>query len=298
MELDELNYHFGLGGVVEFGRGPGGLTQASVNAPGGTATVLLHGAHVTGYRPAGGEPVLWMSRRSWFEPGKPVRGGVPVCFPWFSSTGPAADSPHHGFARLREWEVESTGLDGDLAEITLVLLADDDTRRYWLGQFELRLRVTVSETLSVSLEAENTGGEAFTITEALHSYLAVSDIRGVRITGLAGAEYVDTVGETTRRRQGDEPIRFAGETDRAYVNTESACVLDDPGMGRRITVAQSGSASTVVWNPWSAKAARMPDYGDDEWPGMVCIETANIYDNAVTLAPGEAHTMEARIGVE
>jgi len=295
MRPDRLNEQFGVDGVVEFGAGPGGLTRASITSPGGTATVLLHGAHVTAYQPAGGVPVLWMSGRSWFEPGRPVRGGVPVCFPWFGSTGPAGDSPHHGFARLTEWEVESTGLDGDLAEITLVLFSDDDTRRYWPGQFELRHTVTVGAELSMSLEVSNTGDEAFTITEALHTYLAVSDVRKVSIAGLEGAEYVDTVGEERRLRQGDEPIRFAGEVDRAYVNTDAACVLDDPGMGRRIRVAKSGSLSTVVWNPWTAKAARMPDYADDEWPGMVCIETANVYENAVTVAPGGAHIMEARI---
>ncbi len=297
MEREQLNKRFGLPGVVAFGAGPGGLTQATITTAGGTATVLLHGAHVTGYRPTGQEPVLWMSEGSWFAPGKPVRGGVPVCFPWFGSTGPAADSPHHGFARLVQWRVESVRGDADQATIVLTIASDDHTRQLWPREFELRHTVTVGEALSMSLDVRNTGAEAFTITEALHSYFAVSDIRDVAVTGLEGAEYIDTVGEATRLRQGDGPIRFESETDRAYVNTGAPCVLDDPGMGRRITVAKSGSLSTVVWNPWSAKAARMPDYGGDEWPGMVCIETANIHDNAVNVAPGEAHTMDARIRV-
>lgn len=216
MKLDQLNEQFGIDGAVEFGQGPGGLARASMAAPGGAATVLLHGAHVTGYRPAGGEPVLWMSERSWFEPGRPVRGGVPVCFPWFSSTGPAADSPHHGFARGMEWRVESAGVDGDRTALVLAIAANDYTRRYWPGQFELRHTITVGGELSMSLEVRNTGGEAFTITEALHSYLAVSDIRKVSMTGLAGAEYVDTVGEATRRHRGtsrsDSPARWTGHT--------------------------------------------------------------------------------------
>lgn len=298
MDIKQLNEQFGIDGVVEFVAGPGGLAQASITARGGAGTVLLHGAHVTGFEPAAREPVLWMSRRSWFEPGKPVRGGVPVCFPWFGSTGPAPDSPHHGFARGMEWRVESVRQEDDRVVIALAIAADDDTRLLWPGEFELRHTVSVGETLSMSLEVRNAGEEAFSITEALHSYLAVSDVRNVAVHGLEGAEYVDTVGEEVRMRQGDEPIRFAAETDRAYVNTEAACVLDDAGMGRRITIAKSGSRSTVVWNPWSAKAARMGDYGDDEWPEMVCIETANIYDNAVTVAPGQAHTMAAQIRVD
>jgi len=299
MTPQQLAERFGIEAAVDFRAGPGGLTEAVLTAPSGSATVTLHGAHVTGFTPARAEPVLWMSRKSWFQPGKPIRGGVPVCFPWFAGSGPKPDSPHHGFARLMEWQVEATGTHPDgRVFLALVLRADERTRAYWPGRFELRYVVTVGRRLSLSLQTRNLGSEAFTMTCALHSYFAVGDVRQVSIHGLAGTEYIDTVGPPERKRQGPDPIRFECETDRTYLNTTATCILEDPVLARRITVAKSGSASTVVWNPWSDKAARMEDYADDEWPGMVCIETANVGENAVTLAPGRSHELEARISVE
>jgi len=295
MTTHELNEQFGVEGAVGFIEGNGGLTKIILNSPSSSAEVYLLGAHVTHYQPPGGEPVLWMSEKSWFEVGKPIRGGVPVCFPWFSSPGPRPDSPHHGFARLVAWEVEATRRhdDGRVA-VTLATAADDGTRQLWPFDFRARHTVTVGAELTMALEAQNGGGEPITITEALHSYFAVSDVRNVSIRGLGGAEYVDELTEG-RTRQADEKITFAAETDRSYLDTEATCVLDDPGLGRRITVAKAGSASTVVWNPWAAKAARMEDFGDDEWPEMVCIETANVHGNAVTIPPGGSHVLEARI---
>ncbi|MCK4623944.1 MAG: D-hexose-6-phosphate mutarotase, partial [Phycisphaerae bacterium] len=176
--------------------------------------------------------------------------------------------------------------------VTLILRSDEQTQRLWPGQFELRITVTVATTLTMALETRNIGDEAFTITEALHSYFRVSDVRNVKIIGLENTEYFVT---DEHERQGDEPITFSAETDRKYINTTSTCILDDPGMARRITVEKSGSDSTVVWNPWITRAAEMSEFGDDEWPGMVCIETANLPGNAVTIPPGGSHVMEARI---
>ena len=295
----QLARRFGIESAVDFRAGPGGLTEAVLTAPGGSATVALHGAHVTGFVPAGAQPVLWMSRKSWFQPGKPIRGGIPVCFPWFSGSGPKRDSPYHGFARLMEWQVETTGTRPDgRTFLAMRLRADQRTRAYWPSDFELQYVVTVGRELELTLRTHNPGPGPFTITHALHSYFAVGDVRQVRIHGLAGTEYIDTVGPPERKRQGPDPIRFEGETDRTYLNTTATCILEDPVLARRITVAKSGSASTVVWNPWSDKAARMEDYADDEWPGMVCIETANVDENAVTLAPDGEHTLTARIRVE
>jgi glucose-6-phosphate 1-epimerase len=158
-------------------------------------------------------------------------------------------------------------------------------------------RVTVGSSLELSLEVGNTGDVAFSFEEALHTYFTVEDVRTIEVRGLEGADYLDKVGGATPRSQGPAPIRFTGETDRVYLNTTAACTVHDPGKGRRIVVRKSGSDATVVWNPWIDKARAMPDYGDDEWPGMVCVETANVNAHAVTLAPGGRHTLTATIGI-
>jgi len=299
MTLQELNERFEIPAAARFEAGPGGMTELDIRTQGHQAQIMLHGAHVTHFCPAGCEPVLWMSRRSWFAPGKPIRGGVPVCFPWFGMRAGAPDAPNHGFVRLREWEVESLvrAPEGQVV-VTLRLAADDRTRAHWAGDFELRHTVTVADSLTMSLETRNVGAEPLTITEALHTYFRVSDIRKASVSGLAGVTYVDKVAPGGKAVQGDGAITFSGETDREYVDTQATCEIDDPGLSRRIVVAKSGSDSTVVWNPWTAKAARMPDFDDDEWPGMLCVETANAGDNAVTVAPGASHTMEARISVK
>ena len=296
MTIQELQAKFGIPGAVRFEEGRGGLVRVAVNTSHAEAHVYTHGAHVTHWQPAGAAPVLFLSQRSVFQPGKPIRGGVPVCFPWFGPNARSASLPMHGFARLMEWAVESVRQQGaGEVALTLVLRSNDQTRSFWPHEFELRHTVTVGAELTMALETRNTGKEPFTVTEALHTYLRVGDVRKIEITGLENTDYIDKVAGGRRENQGSWPITFTGETDRVYAGTRAATVLNDPGLGRRIVVEKSGSSSTVVWNPWIAKAAAMPDFGDDEWPGMVCVETANAADDAVTVAPGESQTMTARI---
>ena len=301
MTMDELTNRFAIPGVATFEAGLGHLTRIAVTAPRGQAHVYLHGGHVAHWHPADQrQPVLWMSRHTRAAPDAPLRGGVPICFPWFADDCPQADAPLHGFARTMPWRLESVQLTPrkDVV-VTLSLTADDQTRRHWPGGFELTYTVTVGAALTMALAVRNVGpsGKPFRITEALHSYFRISGIKDIAVTGLARAEYIDKVDARRRKRQGDEPLRFTGETDRIYVNTQAACVLKDYGLERQITVAKSGSNSTVVWNPWHDKAARMPDFGDNEWPFMACIETANAAENAVTVAPGESHVLQAEISV-
>ena len=298
MNCGDMNAKFGLGGLVSFEPGPGGLTQALIRVAGHEARLMLHGAHLTHYQPAGERPVLWMSGQSQFAAGKPIRGGVPICFPWFGSNEEDATLPMHGFARLTEWEVIQTRQpNAGSVEITLAMRSGEATRKLWPHEFVLKSTVTVGAALNMALNVANIGRGDLTITEALHTYFSILDIHKVSVTGLADTDYIDKVAGGALARQGSEPIAFVGEIDRAYLDTTAACVLEDPRLGRRIVIGKKGSDSTVVWNPWIAKAARMPDFGDDEWPGMVCIETANAGRNAVTIKPGKSHTMQARIEV-
>jgi D-hexose-6-phosphate mutarotase len=276
--------------------GPGGLERLRLTTGGADAQVFLHGAHVAHYQPGGGRPVLWMSGESRYESGKPIRGGVPVCFPWFGPKAGAPDAPLHGFARVRPWSLRSVARedDGRLCAV-LELASDETTRTFFPHDLRVSLEVVVGPSLALALTVRNTGPFPFTFEEALHSYFAVADVRRCRITGLEGTPFVDKTAAGARRPGEASPIVVGAETDRVYLGTESTVAIEDPGWARRLSVAKSGSRTTVVWNPWLAKAKAMPDFGDDEWPGMVCVETANALDDAVTLAPGASHAMTVAI---
>jgi glucose-6-phosphate 1-epimerase len=273
-------------GVVDLSESPHGLVQVDVRSPLATARLYVDGGHVALYQPAGAQPLLFLSRESKLVPGTAIRGGVPVCFPWF---GPKA-----GFARIVDWELESTAQEAD-GSVTLVLLLKSSaaTRELWPHDFTLRHRVNIGSALSMTLETQNTAAEPFTFETALHTYFAVADVREVEVTGLEGASYLDKTDGGKVKTLGTAPLRFDSETDRVFANHTGTCTIDDRAGGRKIIVEKTGSDTTVVWNPWTAKAAAMADFADDEWPQMLCIETANTGANAVTLAPGAAHTMSA-----
>jgi glucose-6-phosphate 1-epimerase len=279
--------------------GAGGLPRLTIATGRCSAEMYLHGAHLCRWQPDGHpHPVLWMSRRSWFDTGKPIRGGVPVCFPWFGPRSGAPKAPGHGFARTQPWTLDSvTSAPDGAVLVTLSLGANDVSRAYVENVFELRYAARIGADLSLSLTVVNKGATPLVFEQALHTYLTVHDVRQVDVTGLAGATYIDKADGGARKREGPEPIRIAAETDRLYLDTEASVTLADPGLQRRIIVSKTGSRSSVVWNPWVAKSAAMPDFGDDEWPGMLCIETANAGDNLVRVLPGGSHEMTTHLTV-
>src|SRR5262245_9840635 len=296
--LARLRSRFEVPGAVRIEDGQNGLARVVLTGAGGEAHVYLHGAHVTRYAPAGQPPVLFTSTRSLFTRDKAIRGGVPVIFPWFGARAGHPSAPQHGFARIAEWEVAAVGApDATAPSVVLGLSSSDTTRAEWPFEFEARYRITVGAALELALEMRNTSAQSFAFEEALHTYLAVADVTEIAVTGLAGTTYIDKVDGMARKRQGADPVRITGETDRVYLDTRASCVVDDPRGGRRLVVDKQGSASTVVWNPWRDKAKAMSDLGADEWRSMICIETANAADDAVTLAPGARHEMRASIRV-
>jgi len=276
--------------------GRGGLPVVQVDVPACAGEVYLHGAHVTSWRPLGTE-VLWVSEAAVFGPGKAIRGGVPICFPWFAGGPDGTAAPAHGFARTTEWGLVGATTDGRWVEVILALADSPATRELWPHSFACDYRVRMGENeLALLLSVTNTGGEPFTFEEALHAYFGVSDIRTTQVDGLAGASYLDMVPGVDRGPHVlDGPITFSGEVDRTFQGTGATAVIRDAG--RAVTIARDGSNSAIVWNPWIDKAAAMGDFGDDEWTGMVCVETANAKADAVTLEPGAEHTMTAYISV-
>jgi glucose-6-phosphate 1-epimerase len=238
-----------------------------------------------------------MSRKSVFEAGKAIRGGVPICFPWFGPHPAGPSAPPHGFARLREWTLIHAREEA-AGTVTLELeLAGEGMSPQWPHSFRITHRISVGPVLRLQLDVHNTGPDPFTFEEALHTYFAVQDIHAVTVSGLEGTEYIDKVADGRRSRQSSEPVHFTGETDRVYIETHAACVVRDPGKRREITISKTGSDATVVWNPWINKARAMPDFGDAEWTRMVCVETCNAGVHARTLPSGESHTIAAVIEV-
>ena len=292
IDLKTLQQQFSVPGLMfEQGPGPGHLIRALIQTPVAKGEIFLYGAHITAWQPAGYEPVLWMSKASAFELGRPIRGGVPICFPWFGAHPSDSAAPAHGKARITSWELVNAEqpLDGGIA------LELETTVEPFRLRFRVEFSVALKMSLTVSLPAEYSALALF--EEALHTYLTVGDIHQVWIEGLETAPYLDKAGGVCERSAAGTPIRFESETDRVYQNTTAPCVLHDPILKRTVTVSKTGSESTVVWNPWIDKAARMPDFGNDEWTGMLCIETANAGAHAVSLEPGQSHTMTAVIAV-
>jgi glucose-6-phosphate 1-epimerase len=275
--------------------GRGGLPVLRVATATATAELVRQGAHLTAWTPAGQQPVLWTSQRSTFAPGQPIRGGIPVCFPWFGP-GPTPEAGLHGFARTTPWRVTAVGETPDGVQLTLALtdaaIAD---RAAWPHPFSASLDLSIGQSLGVALAVTNTGPEPITYAQALHTYLAVGDVRDVQVQGLADLPYLDRLGPGARPPAG-EPLRIVGETDRIYPQPGTIAVAD-PVLRRTITVTSTGSADAVVWNPWVAKAAAMADFGDQEWPELLCVETANVLDHAISLEPDATATMAARYDV-
>jgi D-hexose-6-phosphate mutarotase len=283
-------------------RGTGGLERLVIDAAGGEAHVYLQGAHVTHFQPRGERPMLFLSKKSHFQggaPGKAIRGGIPICFPWFGAKADDVAAPGHGFARLLPWDLE--GVDrSERGEVraSLRLQPNDYTRRFFAHDFIATLAVTVGARLELELSVLNRGSDPVKIEEALHTYFAVGDARRIAIQGLEGAAYLDKTEGFAPKPGATEPIAIARETDRVYPGARGAVTIVDPAWGRRILVEKGGSATTVVWNPWVEKARAMADFGDDEWIDMVCVETVNSGDGALTLGPGETHVMRATLGVQ
>lgn len=296
--LSELNSRFALPGFLAFEEGPGGLTVAKVSSPQGEAMISLSGGHVMTWNPAGEKPVLWLSAYAKFAPNKSIRGGMPVCWPWFGPHATESGFPGHGFARTVPWNViASEATEAGVVKLTLELEQSDATRVQWPHASSVQSVISVGRELGFELSTRNLGSEAFVLGEALHTYFAVSDIRQTPIGGLEGCTYLDKVDGGARKVQ-EGAIATDGEVERVYLNTESDCTIDDAGMKRRIRIRKTGSRTTVVWNPWIAKAEKMGDFGPDGHLGMVCVESGNAAENVVSVPPGGVHVMSCVYSVE
>ncbi len=292
--LLELEKQHGIPGRLCFVKGQSGLVYAEIANDFADARIYLHGGQLTHYQPRGRQPVIWLSSNSHFEEKKSIRGGIPVCWPWFGDHSDDPGKPAHGFARTSPWQVDKTGDGEDSTFIRLFLVDDEKTRSLWPFSFRLELKVRVGKSLVMTLKAHNTGNQPFVCTGALHSYFSVADVSSLEIIGLNGCSYLDKVENFTQKQQCG-PVRFKGETDRIYLDTAGQCVINDPLLKRNISIDKKGSRTTVVWNPGPEKAALMADIKDGGYKEMVCVETANAAEDTVTVLPGQSHILQAEI---
>lgn len=293
--IEALNRQFAIPGIAQILAGRGDLPRLHITAPAASAVLYLHGAHLTSWQPSEQEEVLFLSDRSHWQDGQPIRGGIPICFPWFRGKTGDPQAPAHGFVRTRPWQLDSVVLHPDASvSVALSTHSDDATRRWWPHDFHLTHRLRIGRALHLELIVANTGPAPFRFEEALHTYFHVGLAQRVQIRGLDGAAYLDNT-DANRRKIQSGPLTFTKTTDNAYLDTASPIDLVDPVLGRTLTTAKENSASTVVWNPWREGAASMSDFGDEEWQRMTCVEASNVLDCAVTLPPGEEHRMAVTI---
>lgn len=299
LDVITLNQKFAIPRQLKFTEDVNGLIIACIANEQAQSTISLQGAHIMTFEPVGEKPVIWLSPAAKLVRGKSIRGGVPICWPWFGAHATDSTFPSHGFARTVPWQiVASEALSDGSTRITFELPQSSIPVAQWPHACQVRNIVTIGKEMTVELITENTGQTMFEIGEALHTYFAISDVDKICITGLEGCTYLDKVGDWQRRTQAGA-ITIAEEIDRLYVNTDSDCLIIDSGHKRCIRIAKRGSLSTVVWNPWVEKTAKMGDFGSDTgYCGMVCVESANAAENIVKVAPGARHSLHVTYNIE
>lgn len=297
--INSLTQQFGISGEVSFRELPGAIIVVDVRNKSSSAVIVMQGAHLIDWTPQGGKPVIWCSPDAKFAPGKSIRGGVPVCWPWFGPHETLKELPAHGHARTVAWDLFSVlpAVNGDVTRLGFRLREDDKTRTMWPHASTLEMHFSVGKTLDIDLVTHNQGKETFTIGQALHTYFAVGDLRQVKISGLDACPYLDKVDGFKRKTQSGD-IVINEEVDRIYLQSSADCLINDASMKRRIRITKRGSHSTVVWNPWADKARQMGDLGADGHLRMVCVESTNAADDVVQVAANSTCRLQVRYGVE
>ena len=289
LSVADLTRRFGIPGTVAFAESEDGLVKAVVSHRGTTGELYLQGAQVTAWQPPGARPVIFTSSHAVFAPGKAIRGGIPVIFPWFGPHPTDPKAPQHGVARTAPWQLDRVEAEGEGIAFGLSLATEG---------FALSYRVVFGPELLLCLATRNTSPHAARYQEALHSYFAVSDVERIGVLGLEASTHIDKTADMARVPGSGAVLKLAKETDSVYLGVPGCLTLHDPDWQRRIVIDKAGAASAIVWNPWPEKAAAMADLGVDNWRGFVCVETGNAADDDINLPPGATHEMTTRISLD
>jgi glucose-6-phosphate 1-epimerase len=296
MTIQELNERFAIPGVAQIVAGHGNLPKIEITTPLAKAEIYLQGAHLTSWHPADTEEVIFLSEHALWEKGRAIRGGIPLCFPWFRGKADNAKAPAHGFVRTKTWQICSIVQEENSVTVTLETESDEDSKKWWPHEFHLRYRITVGLELRLELIVTNTGSNSLHFEEALHTYHKVGDVEKVQISGLDQTAFLDNT-DANREKLQHKDVVISGPVDNAYLNTQNALELIDPVLLRRVRIEKGNSFTTVVWNPGKKGAEALADLGNEEWRQMACVEACNILSFAVELSPGSQHSMTANIQV-
>ena len=299
--IDQLNNEFSLevgNNYLHFKTGEGGIPVVEIHNQHSSALVSLQGAHLLSWIPKGEEDVIWLSKDAKFAAGKSVRGGIPICWPWFGAHASNENFPAHGFARTVNWQVLTTeALEDGTTRINFSTQPQTDNEQMWPFDTSVQYQVTIGKKLEMELITRNNGYEPITIGEALHTYFNVADVSKVRLHGLDETVYLDKLDDFKRKHQ-HGPVTIEEEVDRVYLDNVGECVIEDMMLKRNIVIIKCSSNTTVVWNPWQATADKMGDLGDNGYKRMLCVESANAADNVVTIPPGKSHHLWVQYSVQ
>jgi len=301
-DIEQLNRKFALqngDNVVRFKAGKGNVPVAEIKNEQASAVVSLQGAHLLSWIPKGDDEVIWLSRDAIFASGKSVRGGIPVCWPWFGAHTGNSSYPAHGFARTALWQVINTQqLPSGETKITFKLETQqmaENIQRMWPQSTTVEYLLTVGKTLTLKLTTFNNSDQSITIGQALHTYFNIGDISNTTVYGLEGKDYLDKPNDFERKTQ-TGPITIEEEVDRVYLQTADDIIIDNKK--RKIIIKKQGSQSTIVWNPWKNVAEKMGDLGKDGYSKMLCVESANAAGDTITIIAGGSHKLQVNYRLE
>ena len=294
MNIEQLNADYGIADQLQFSLGKGDFPIIKINNAHAQAMISVYGGQVLSYRPtSASEDLMFTSEQAYYQTGKAIKGGTPICWPWFGPDPEGLGRASHGFVRNRLWTVQSTATTPNQeTTVKLGLVDTSETRDIWPHSFELSIEFTIGSTLKIELITRNIGEQPFSITQALHTYFQVGDIAPLRVKGLEDTAYIDKVDGGVQKQQSGE-IAIAEEVDRIYLGVSPALAVEDPTLNRRIEITASGSQTAVVWNPWVDNSTKMADLKDDDYQKFVCVETANAANEVIEMLPGTAYSLSA-----
>ncbi len=300
-DIQILNEKFSLhedNNSLHIKQGQGDIPLIEIKNIQASALISLQGAHLLSWIPAGEEEVIWLSQDAVYKNGKSIRGGIPLCWPWFGAHQSNPDYPAHGFVRTSMWQILATeALQDGSTRISFTIEPELNTETMWFPASTVQLVITIGSKLELEIITHNNGDKAITLGQALHTYFKVSDVSTVFLHGLDHTDYLDKLENFKRKRQFG-PVTISEEVDRIYLDTFNDCIIEDKGLNRSIIIKKSGSHSTVVWNPWQDTAAKMGDLGEDGYKAMLCVESSNAAEDVVIIEPGKVHQLWVQYDVQ
>ena len=292
MTIEQLNRDYGIAGHIKFIEGEGDFPFILISNRSATALISVYAGQVLSFQPADEpEDLLFLSQKAYYDEGKAIRGGIPVCWPWFGADSRDLQRPNHGFVRNSLWTVLGTTAVTDFeTKVKLGLMESSKTEELWPQAFALALEISVGKSLTLELITRNTGNKTFSITQAFHTYFQVGNIKQVKVLGLENTHYFDKLDAGAQKAQ-IGAVTISEEVDRIYTDVKNALIIDDARFDRRIRITSTGCKSAVVWNPWLETSAKMADLGDDDYKRFLCVEAGNVATDSVQIPPGSQYSL-------